>query len=98
MGIHCPAPDRSGTIGIRTQPVPFNTAKAESSRSREGATRKGGSFFDLVRSGLLLQEAEDSLGDLVGLGEHRRAGLAEDLVLGEGDHLGRHVHVTHPGL
>jgi hypothetical protein len=36
---------------------------------------------------VLLEQFEDRLRDGVGLGEHGGAGLQEDLVFGEGDHL-----------
>src|SRR4051812_19712954 len=47
---------------------------------------------------VLPQQREDRLGRLVGLREHARAGLAEDVELGQLDHLGRHVHVADTGL
>src|SRR3954469_11984902 len=47
---------------------------------------------------VLAQEAQHALRGLVGLREHGRAGLREDLVLGQGDHLLRHVHVADPRL
>src|SRR3954454_20165634 len=43
---------------------------------------------------LALEERQDVLGQLVGLREHRRAGLAEDLVLGHVDRLLGHVDVA----
>src|SRR3954452_19908897 len=44
------------------------------------------------------EERQDALGDLVGLREHRGAGLREDLGPGELDHLRRHVGVADAGL
>ena len=52
-----------------------------------------------VCTGVLVpQEAEDALRGLVGLGQHRGAGLLQDLQLGEVDHLGGHVHVADAAL
>src|SRR3954471_13479842 len=52
-----------------------------------------------VYSGLRsLQQLEHRLRGLVGLREHGGAGLREDLVLRELDHLRRHVRVTDPAL
>src|SRR5450755_5164222 len=42
---------------------------------------------------LLLQELEDHLGLAVGLGEHRRACLRQNLLLRQSRHLRRHVDV-----
>jgi len=44
------------------------------------------------------EELQDALGRCVGLGEHRGAGLDQDLLLGVVGHLGSHVGVTHSGL
>src|SRR3954452_8073938 len=46
----------------------------------------------------LTEQGQDRLRVLVGLREHARAGLLEDVVLGELHHLRRHVHVADPGL
>src|SRR5919109_3692338 len=46
----------------------------------------------------LAQEREDALRGLVGLREHARAGLLQDLELRELDHLSGHVHVADPAL
>src|SRR3954471_9001022 len=46
----------------------------------------------------LAQERENALRGLVGLREHARAGLLQDLELGEVDHLRGHVHVADPAL
>src|ERR671930_1134501 len=46
----------------------------------------------------LAQEREDALRGLVGLREHARAGLLQDLELGELDHLSGYVHVPDPAL
>src|SRR6185503_8533623 len=43
---------------------------------------------------LLAEQGEDALGRLVGLREHARAGLLQDVELREPRHLSRHVHVT----
>ena len=45
----------------------------------------------------LAEQGQDVLGSRVGLGEDRRAGLLEDLGLGEGDHLGGNVEVPDTG-
>src|SRR5687767_13335945 len=47
---------------------------------------------------LLLQEGQDRRRGLVGLGEHRLAGLSEDRVLRVLHHLRRHVDVADPAL
>src|SRR6185436_16754104 len=44
------------------------------------------------------QEREHALAGLVGLGQHRGAGLGQDLALGEVHHLCGHVHVADPAL
>src|SRR3954471_10397388 len=46
----------------------------------------------------LAQERQNALRGLVGLREHARAGLLQDLELGELDHLRGHVHVADPAL
>lgn len=43
-------------------------------------------------------ELEHWLRLAVGLGQHRRTGLSEDVQLGELHHLGGHIDVSDPGL
>src|SRR3954453_9337145 len=76
-----------------------------SSRKRGSISDKRGWACEPTPSGvtcylevLAPEEREDRLGRLVGLGQHGRAGLAEDLSLGEGHHLRGHVGVTDAGL
>src|SRR3954454_4692741 len=78
-------------------------AKADDGRAWLGRTgrRRGGWAAPPPRvySGLRsLQQHEHRLRGLVGLREHGGAGLREDLVLRELDHLRRHVRVTDPAL
>src|SRR5919112_280039 len=51
-----------------------------------------------LRDPCLPEEGQDALRRLVGLREHARAGLLQDLVLGELDHLGSHIHVADAAL
>ena len=46
----------------------------------------------------LSQELQDRLGPDVGIGQHGRPGLDEDLVLGKFHHFLGHVHIPDPGL
>src|SRR4051812_50171957 len=46
----------------------------------------------------LAEERENALRGRVGLREHARAGLLQDLELREIDHLAGHVHVADPAL
>ena len=56
---------------------------------------RGPPFMTFCRAtSLLLEQREHLLRGLVGLGEHRLAGLREDRELGVVDHLLRHVHVA----
>src|SRR3954452_23906435 len=78
-------------------------AKADYGRAWLGRTGRRRSGWAApppgVYSGLRsLQQLEHRLRGLVGLREHGGAGLREDLVLRELDHLRRHVRVTDPAL
>src|SRR4051812_39886321 len=83
---------------------PQDQAAVASGRMGWGLTHDGPPLGAARRSSsrvygvLLSQEAEDALRGLVGLGQHAGAGLLQDLQLGEGDHLGGHVHVADAAL
>ncbi len=58
-----------------------------------GTLRAGGAGPQRLSGFLLLQEPQQVLGQLVGLGEHRHARLGENLEGGEAGHLGGEIDV-----
>src|SRR5690349_14545842 len=68
-----------------SRPLVQNALTSDAARSAYGP---GG------KARALAQQREDALGRLVRLGQHRGAGLLQDVELGELRHLGRHVHVA----
>src|SRR3954463_12045756 len=71
-------------------------------RSRKAGPRTGGpancKLLTANWSLVLAEQREDALRRLVGLREHARAGLLQDLQLGELHHLRRHVRVADTAL
>src|SRR5262245_54323565 len=89
------APSASSAAGFST------SAAAGSKRFRPERARappKRGSLTSGAAVVLAAQEGQHGLRGLVGLRQHGRAGLLEDLVLGEVDHLRGHVDVLDAAL
>src|SRR4051812_37422561 len=97
------------SIRHRTPPCGLEADLAPASRRPGRLTKTGGPEAARVRRSsrsldgstelpCLPQQRQDALRRLVGLREHARAGLLQDLVLGELDHLGSHVHVADTAL
>ena len=90
------------SIVLREEAMSKNTSTSRrGSPTPRGPTRAARRSMRTVRAGGaatvvggLLQQPQDVLRGLVGLREHRRAGLLEDLVLGQVDHLLGHVDVA----
>src|SRR4051812_46006914 len=79
----------------------YARARSRRSKTTSARPRRRAGARPLACGGLaggLAEQAEDALGALVGLGEHGRAGLGEDLELGLVDHLLGDVDVADAAL
>src|SRR3954471_14593473 len=96
-GYHSSTKPGSAQLDVPTRILPAMTRKI--GRAAEAARPiSPPSLRELPCRNPLAQERQHALRRAVRLSEHARAGLLQDLQLGEVDHLLGHVHVADTGL